>query len=138
AAGSERAAGARVTLVGIVPGILRPTRGPAPPGPGACHTGAGTIVRAVLSASAFGASLYAVGRVGRDLPIAWAVLPARAVGVGVVALPLLVSSRLRLPRPALPFVLAGGAVRAPGTAAFTVRGRHGSRVRRVPASTLRA
>src|SRR3989442_1073011 len=69
--------------------------------------------RAVLFATGgalpFGASLYATGHVSGDLPIPWVVLPARLVGVAAVAVPLALTSRLRLTRASLPFVLLSGA-----------------------------
>ncbi len=138
AAGEKLAAASSVTLAVIVTGILLAATGHEPPGAAARHTEVGTIVLAALSASAFGASLYAVGRVGRDLPVAWALLPARAVGVAVVALPLLASCRLRLPRPALPFILAGGSCEVAGIAAYTIGARHGIAVSAVLASQFGA
>jgi uncharacterized membrane protein len=138
AAGEKLAAASAVTLAVIVTGILLASTGHGPPEEGAQHTGIGTIALAVCSAGAFGASLYAVGRVGRDLPVAWALLPARAVGVGVVALPLLFSSRLRLPRPAVRFVLAGGSCEVAGIASYTIGARHGIAVSAVLASQFGA
>jgi len=138
AAGERLAVTSAVTLAVIVTGILLASTGHDPPGADARHSGTGTIVLAVFSAAAFGASLYAVGRVGRDLPIAWALVPARAVGVGVVALPLALSSRLRLPRAAVPFVLAGGSCEVIGIASYTIGARHGIAVSAVLASQFGA
>jgi hypothetical protein len=59
----------------------------------------------------FGASLYATARIGRTLPIVWAVLPGRLVGVVAVAAPLALTGRLRLTRRALAVVLAARAGR---------------------------
>src|SRR5262249_21797682 len=108
ATGEKLGAASGVTLALIIAGILLASTGHDPPAAHARRTGIGTIVLAVFSAASFGGSLYAVGRVGRDLPVAWALLPARAVGVATVALPLALSSGLRLPRHAVPLVLAGG------------------------------
>ena len=74
---------------------------------GAGHEGGGgesglrPVLLAVGGASLFGVSLYATGRVGAELPLFWAVLPARLVGVVAVAVPLIATSRLRLTRSAL-------------------------------------
>ena len=138
AAGEKLAAASALTLAVIVAGILLASTGHAAPSPETRADGLNTIVLAVLSAAAFGASLYAVGRAGRDLPIAWAVLPARAVGVGAVALPLALTSRLHLPRPALPFALAGGTCEVIGIAAYAIGARHGIAVSAVLASQFGA
>ena len=137
-AGEKLAAASAVTLALIVTGILLASIGHDLPGAEAHLDTLRIIVLPVLSASAFGASLYAVGRVGRELPIAWALLPARAVGVGLVALPLALTSRLHLPRPAIPFVLAGGTCEVIGIISFTIGARHGIAVTAVLASQFGA
>ena len=48
-------------------------------------------VRARARPCAFGAGLYATGRASLDLPIAWAVLPPRLLGVVFVTIPLAVA-----------------------------------------------
>ncbi len=58
---------------------------------------------------AFGASLYAAGRIGADLAPGWAILPARLVGVVLITIPLAASGRFRIGRAALPFVAIAGA-----------------------------
>ena len=137
-AGEKLAAASAVTLAVIVAGILLASTGHGPAAEGARTSGPTTIVLALLSAAAFGASLYAVGRVGRDLPIAWALLPARAVGVGLVAVPLALSSRLRLRRAAVPLVLAGGSCEVIGIASYTIGARHGIAVSAVLTSQFGA
>ena len=86
------------------------------------HRGA---LLALASAGLFGMGLYATGRVGADLPIAWAILPARAVGVLVVTLPLALASRLQLTRQALPLVVCSGLAEVAGFASYAVGARHG-------------
>jgi uncharacterized membrane protein len=90
------------------------------------------------AAIAFGVSLYATARVGRELPIAWAVLPGRLVGVALVALPLAVTSRLRISRGAAPLVLLGGACEVGGFASFTLGARDAIAVSAVLASLFAA
>ncbi len=138
AAGEKLAAASALTLAVIVTGILLASTGHTTPNEEPRADGLNTVVLAILAAVAFGASLYAVGRVGRDLPLAWALLPARAVGVGAVALPLALTSRLHLPRPALPFALAGGTCEVIGITAYTVGARHGIAVSAVLASQFGA
>ena len=58
---------------------------------------------------AFGASLYATGRIGADVAVGWAILPPRIVGVLLITIPLAVSGRFHIQRAALPFVAIAGA-----------------------------
>ena len=88
----------------------------------------------VAAAGCFGASLYATGRVSAQLPIPWALLPARLVGVAAVALPLILRARLRITRRALPFVAISGCCEIGGFAAFAFGARHGIAVSAVLAS----
>ncbi len=100
--------------------------------------GVRALAFAIAAALAFGASLYATARVGASLPVAWAVLPARAVGVAAVTLPLAVTRRLTITRQALPFVVLSGLCEAAGFALFTVASRHGIAVSAVLASQFAA
>lgn len=78
-----------------------------------------------IAALAFGASLYATGRLGASLPIGWALVPPRVVGVAAITLPALVSGRLRVTRAALPFVIVAGACEVGGFMAFAWAARDG-------------
>jgi len=93
---------------------------------------------ALVSAGLFGMGLYATGRVGADLNVTWAVLPARVVGVVAVTLPLALTSRLRLTRRALPLVVASGLAEVVGFASFAAGARHGIAVTAVVASQFAA
>jgi drug/metabolite transporter (DMT)-like permease len=92
------------------------------------------FVLSVAAAGCFGASLYATGRVSAHLPIPWALLPARLVGVAAVALPLLLTARFQMTRRALPFVLISGCCEVGGFALFAVGARHSIAVSAVLAS----
>ncbi|MFL5840013.1 MAG: EamA family transporter [Thermoleophilaceae bacterium] len=125
-----------VTLVLIAAGVLL-----AALAADAAIGAGGTRRPAVFAAGAavsFGVSLYATARVGRELPIAWAVLPGRLIGVALVALPLAASSRLRLSRGAAPLVLLAGACEVGGFASFTVGARDAIAVSAVLASLFAA
>ena len=92
---------------------------------------------AALSLSAavcFGFSLFGAGRAAGVLPIAWAILPARIVGVAFVALPLLALGRLRMTRAALPFVVATGIAEVVGLWSFSLGAREGIAVASVLSS----
>ena len=80
---------------------------------------------AVGAALSFGISVYATGRISQEMPIPWAVLPARAVGVAAVAIPLAVTARLRITRRAAPLVAAAGVCEVLGFASFAIGARHG-------------
>ena len=83
--------------------------------------------RAILlsggAAIGFGVSLYATGRIGADLPIPWVLLPARLIGVAAIAIPLMARRRLRLTRPVVPLVLAGGLCELIGFTSYTIGAR---------------
>ena len=93
---------------------------------------------ALGAAVSFGFSLYATARVSASLSIVWALVPARIVGVAVVALPLALMGRLLLTRPALPLVLASGFAEVAGFALFAVGSRHGIAVSAVLSSQFGA
>jgi drug/metabolite transporter (DMT)-like permease len=90
------------------------------------------------AAVSFGASLYATGHVGEELPLVWALLPPRLAGVLAVALPLVLASRLRLSRRALPLVVVSGLLEVVGFASFTWGARHGLAISAVLASQFAA
>ena len=87
-----------------------------------------------VAALAFGGSLYATAKVGRDLPLAWAILPGRLVGAALVALPLVIGSRLRITRAAAPLVVLAGLCEVAGFASYTLGARNQVAVSAVIAS----
>jgi len=93
---------------------------------------------ALLAACAFGTSIYATARASAELPIAWAVAPPRILGVLLVFIPLVATSRLRVTRAAFPLVVAAGIAEVVGFALFAVGSRHGVAVAAVLASQFAA
>lgn len=93
---------------------------------------------ALGAAGAFGMGLYATGRASADLPVAWAVLPPRVLGVALVTVPLVLAGRLRLTRAAAPYVIASGIAEVVGFASYAVGARHGIAVSAVLASQFAA
>jgi drug/metabolite transporter (DMT)-like permease len=83
------------------------------------------IALAAAAAGCFGLGLYATGHVSADLPVPWALLPARVIGVAAVAVPLALTSRLRLTRRAVPFVVGGGICEIGGFSLYALGARHG-------------
>ena len=104
--------------------------------------GSGDPLRASLlaagSALCFGVSLYATGRVGESVPLVWALIPARLVGVVAVFLPLAATRKLRLTRATVPFVVASGLCEVGGAALFVLGSRHSIAVTAVLASQFAA
>jgi drug/metabolite transporter (DMT)-like permease len=136
-AGERLAPGAGVTLAAIAVGVALAARSPAD-GDTTRRSDARAALRATAAALSFGFSLSATGRVGRDLGIAWAVLPPRVVGVGAIAVPLVLMRRWRMRRAALPLVAVCGLCEVLGFASFALGARHGLAISAVLASQFAA
>jgi len=93
---------------------------------------------ATLAALSFGVSLFATGRLGASLPVGWTLLPPRVVGVVAVTIPLALTRRLRLTRPAVPLVVTAGLAEVLGFASYVAGARHGIAVAAVLASQFAA
>lgn len=78
---------------------------------------------AIGAAFSFGIGLYASGRVSELLPAAWAILPARIVGVAVVAIPLAAFRRVRITRQAWPYVLGVAIAELVGYVSYVIGAR---------------
>jgi len=77
------------------------------------------LAMAIGAALLFGISLYAVGHASQSVPGAWIVVTGRILGTLFVALPLLVTGRLRLPREALPLIVLCGLAEVVGFLTIT-------------------
>lgn len=93
-----------------------------------------TIGLALTAALMFGVALYAMGRTAAHLPAAWVVMSARLGGVLVLAVPLGLRGRLRLPPGAARLVVATGVFEVIGYFAFVLSSRHGIAVAAVLSS----
>jgi len=78
---------------------------------------------AALAALSFGVGIFATGHLSASLPVGWAVLPPRLVGVAAVTIPLTMTRRLRLARSALPLVVFTGIAEVLGFVCFAVGAR---------------
>jgi drug/metabolite transporter (DMT)-like permease len=119
-----------VIAIGVVLASLTPS-----------SAGGHTLRATFLSAGAavsFGLSLYATAKVSNALPLVWAVIPPRLVGVAVVALPSLALRRIRIEAAAIPFVLISGLCEVVGFASYALGARHGIAVSAVLASQFAA
>jgi drug/metabolite transporter (DMT)-like permease len=139
-AGETLAPGAGVALGVIAVGIWLASLAPPPRGASRVERAKRPegLVLALLAACTFGASLYATGRAGAELPSAWVVLSARLIGSIVIVAPLAVSGRLRLTRRAAPLVAASGICEVLGFYAYTAGSRHGIAIAAVLASQFGA
>ncbi len=106
--------GVGVTVVGA--GVVLTAFAPDPPGTPVRTRRA--LLFGALAALAFGSSLYATGRIGSALPLGWALVPARLVGVAAITLPLAAAGRFRVTRSAAPFIVLGGLCEVGGFASF--------------------
>jgi drug/metabolite transporter (DMT)-like permease len=93
-----------------------------------------TALLALGGAVLFGINLYATSRVAADLPLAWTVLPARVAGVVGVTIPLVLMRRLRIVRPAVPFVVLVGIAEVAGTLTYAYGSRDSAAIAAVIAS----
>src|SRR5919106_6954303 len=137
-AGEQLATGAGALLVVIAIGIFGAAIQPgANQGSGEGHVARASLY-AIGAALAIGWSLYAIGRVSVDLPVVWALLPSRVIGVAVVTVPLAMRFGLRMTRQALPLVLVAGVFEVLGFALFAFGARHGIAVSAVLSSQFAA
>jgi drug/metabolite transporter (DMT)-like permease len=90
------------------------------------------------AALCFGVGLYSTGRLSESLPVIWAIIPARVLGLVAVALPLAAVGRLRLTRAALPLVITAGLCELGGFASYAVGARHSIAISAVLASQFAA
>jgi drug/metabolite transporter (DMT)-like permease len=135
-AGDPVTAGTLIALAVVATGVI--LAGAARGEAGEERASLAPLLLACAAALSFGASLYATGHLGRTVPVAWAVLPPRLVGVLVIALPLVAMRRLRLTRPAVPLLLASGCAEVLGFASFAAGARRDVAVAAVLASLFGA
>jgi drug/metabolite transporter (DMT)-like permease len=91
------------------------------PGGGAdalAGSGARYVGFAVAAALVFGVGLFASGRASEGVPGSWVVAAGRIVGVALIALPVIISGRLRFSRDVLPFVAVAGIAEVAGVYTF--------------------
>jgi drug/metabolite transporter (DMT)-like permease len=93
---------------------------------------------ALCAAACFGSSLFATARVSAALPLVFALIPPRLVGVAAITVPSVVSRRLRLTRTALPLVVLSGLCEVGGFTSYALGSRHGIAVSAVLASQFAA
>lgn len=110
---------------------------PEPPATGA-PSSVVTVALAIAGALFFGIGLFATSRIAADLPPAWAALPARLIGFVAVTLPLVLTRRARLTRPAVPLVIVIGVAEVLGFITFALGARESAAITSVIASQFAA
>lgn len=79
------------------------------------------IILAIAAAATFSVGLVLSGRLGAGgMPPAWVIVASRIVGLLVIALPLVLTRRFRLTRPAIPLVVLAGLLEALGSGIYVV------------------
>lgn len=92
------------------------------------------VLLATGAAFAFGIGLVVAGTLSDELPIAWVLLPARAVGVLALTIPLLLLRRLRVTRGTFPLLVGMGVAEVLGFASFAMGAQYQVAVTSVIAS----
>lgn len=72
----------------------------------------------------FGIGLYATARAGAALPVVWAVMPPRVLGVIAVTIPLALGGRLSWPRGCGRWLVLSGSCEVGGFLAYALAARH--------------
>jgi drug/metabolite transporter (DMT)-like permease len=120
-AGETLGAAPAVLLAVVALGIV--LAGVAPDEPSLEERRTGSFWLAALAALSFGVGIFATGHLSVSLPIGWAVLPPRLVGVVIVTIPLALSRRLTLTRSALPLVVTTGVLEVLGFVCYAFGAR---------------
>jgi drug/metabolite transporter (DMT)-like permease len=137
-AGETIAAAAGFLLVVIALGVALASVAPEERRASGAHHEPRATLYGLGAAFAIGWSLYATARASIDLPVVWALLPSRAIGVAAVTVPVALRSGLRMTRRALPLVAVSGVCEVAGFALFAFGARHGIAVAAVLSSQFAA
>jgi len=134
AAGEALGAGSLVLLAAIAVGVVLASRTES------VESGqpARSTFLACCAAACFGSSLFATARVSLALPLVFALIPPRLLGVAAITVPSAVTGRLRLTRAALPLVVFSGLCEVGGFTSYALGARHGIAVSAVLASQFAA
>ena len=137
ATGEALGVSSAILLALIVGGVVLASLASADDEGGGAHPVAASLL-AAAAACTFGVGLFATARVSNALPLVWAVIPPRLLGVAVVALPLLVARRVRIEAAAVPLVLVSGVCEVAGFTSYSLGARHSVAVSAVLGSQFAA
>jgi drug/metabolite transporter (DMT)-like permease len=96
------------------------------------------VLFGIAAALCFGMTIYSTAQAGMVLPPFLAVLPVRIVGITFILIPMALSGRLRLTRPAVPLVILIGTGEVLGNAAYVMGARESIAIAAVLASQFAA
>ncbi len=119
ATGEAIGVGTGVMLVVIAIGVAAASVAPG----GATGDQRRALLLSMAAALCFGVVLYSTGRLSEMVPLVWAIIPGRILGVAAVAIPLALTGRLRLTRAAVPLVAAAGVCEIVGFASYAAGSR---------------
>ncbi len=91
-----------------------------------------------IAAVIFGVNIYSTAQLGHSLPTFMAVMPVRLVGVVAVFVPMALTGRLRMVRPAVPMVVLIGALEVFGNSSYVIGSRESIAIAAVLASQFAA
>ena len=137
ATGEALGVSSAILLALIVGGVVLASLASADDEGGGAHPVEASLL-AAAAACTFGVGLFATARVSNALPLVWAVIPPRLLGVAVVALPLLVARRVRIEAAAIPLVLVSGVCEVAGFTSYSLGARHSVAVSAVLGSQFAA
>ncbi len=137
ATGEALGVSSAILLALIVGGVVLASLASADDEGGGAHP-VGASLLAAAAACTFGVGLFATARVSNALPLVWAVIPPRLLGVAVVALPLLLARRVRIEAAAIPLVLVSGVCEVAGFTSYSLGARHSVAVSAVLGSQFAA
>jgi drug/metabolite transporter (DMT)-like permease len=137
ATGEALGVSSAILLALIVGGVVHASLASADVEGGGAHP-VGASLLAAAAACTFGVGLFATARVSNALPLVWAVIPPRLLGVAVVALPLLLARRVRIEAAAIPLVLVSGVCEVAGFTSYSLGARHSVAVSAVLGSQFAA
>ena len=107
--------------VGVVLAAAERSADPVAPTSAAPEATRRAVLFAIAAALTFSVGLVLAGRLGgAGMPPAWVMLASRMVGVSIIVLPLVLTSRFRLTRTALPLVVIAGVLEVFGGAVYVV------------------
>jgi drug/metabolite transporter (DMT)-like permease len=94
---------------------------------------------ALAAAATFSVGLVISGRFGASgMSPAWVIVATRTVGITIIVLPLVLTRRFRLTRPAVPLVVLAGVLEAFGSAVYVIAASQGVAVAAVLSSQFAA
>ena len=94
---------------------------------------------ALAAAATFSVGLVISGRFGASgMSPAWVIVATRTVGITIIVLPLVLTRRFRLTRPAVPLVVLAGVLEAFGSAVYIIAASQGVAVAAVLSSQFAA